>query len=177
MTSERDVSKLVLKAIAQGGNRSALFWWMVENHDVIADKAGTRIHWQTVCAAIAEVGLTDTRGRVPSERNARETWRQARLAVARARQKVDAVPAAASRSKPPCRLPTGLQPQVVPPPPGSEPRSQNLPVVLSTGTAVGAPQPASDGEDGMTEEQRRHVAEQFANIKKAFEEHDRKFRF
>ena len=63
-----------------------MFRWMVEQHDeMVAASMGKRIRWGAFCAKAAAKGLTDTRGQPPSERNARETWFQARKAVAIAR--------------------------------------------------------------------------------------------
>ncbi len=59
---------------------------MVDHHDeIIAAFAGERIRWTAFCAEVTRLGLTDTGGRPPTERNARETWRQARRMVARAK--------------------------------------------------------------------------------------------
>jgi hypothetical protein len=61
---------------------SSLFRWMVEHHDDIVEAwNGERINWRTPCAALAELGLTDMRGKPTTKGNARETWRQARCFV------------------------------------------------------------------------------------------------
>jgi len=79
-------SRAILATIGRSKARSPLFWWMVEHHDaIIAAAAGERIRWGAFCAEATRLGLTDTRGRPPTERNARETWRQARRVVARAK--------------------------------------------------------------------------------------------
>ncbi len=79
-------AKAILRTIERSKRRSSLFWWMVEHHDdVLAAAKRERIDWVAFCAEAAERGLTDTRGRQPTERNARETWRQARRVVAAAR--------------------------------------------------------------------------------------------
>jgi hypothetical protein len=79
-------SRAILTTIGRSEARSPLFWWMVEHHDaIIAAAAGERIRWGAFCAEATRLGLTDTRGRPPTERNARETWRQARRVVARAK--------------------------------------------------------------------------------------------
>ena len=79
-------TRAVLRTIQRSERRSALFWWFVENHDQVQKAAqGARIDWASFCAEAAKRGLTDTRGHPPTERNARETWRQARRAVSEAR--------------------------------------------------------------------------------------------
>lgn len=74
----------ILEHIAKPESRSPLFWWMLEQHDkIIAAAAGRPIHWKQFCADVAAIGITDTKGKVPTERNARETWRQVRREKAR----------------------------------------------------------------------------------------------
>ena len=74
----------VLENIARPGNRSPLFWWMLERHDEIVEFAvGRRMDWKGFVAGATELGITDTLGRPVKERNARETWRQVRLEKAR----------------------------------------------------------------------------------------------
>lgn len=71
-----------MKTIRYSKERSPLFRWMVEHHDAMLRVAqGQRIRWAPFCAKAAEHGLTDTRGQPMTERNARETWTQARRAV------------------------------------------------------------------------------------------------
>ncbi len=117
MRTGRRLSKYILRTIARSEHRSPLFWWMVEHHDEIVASAGRRIHWKSVCAAAAECGLTVTRGQPPSERNARETWRQARLAVAEARHREQAEPPPKPGAKYPSRISPDWRPTLVPPPP------------------------------------------------------------
>jgi len=86
MKQDQRLTRTVLQIIARSDARSPLFWWMVDHHDeIIAAAAGERIRWAAFCAEAARLGLTDTRGRPPTERNARETWRQARRVAARAK--------------------------------------------------------------------------------------------
>jgi len=87
MRQDQRLTRTVLQTIAQSDARSPLFWWMLGHHDeIIAAAAGERIRWAAFCAEAARLNLTDTRGRPPTERNARETWRrQARRVVARAK--------------------------------------------------------------------------------------------
>jgi hypothetical protein len=86
MKQDARLTRTTLQIIARSDARSPLFWWMVDHHDeIIAAFAGERIRWTAFCAEVTRLGLTDTRGRPPTERNARETWRQARRVVARAK--------------------------------------------------------------------------------------------
>jgi len=88
---------------------------MVDHHDeIIAAVAGERIRWAAVCAEVTRLGLTDTRDRPPTERNARETWRQARRVVARAKLRQAA---AAPSSKPSSLIAPDRQASLVQPPP------------------------------------------------------------
>ena len=83
MTRQPGTAKTIIQAMQRSDRRSSLFWWMVEHHDEIkAASAGQRISWKAFCERAAAEGLTDTRGGVPKERNARETWRVARRFVA-----------------------------------------------------------------------------------------------
>ncbi|MDE1905505.1 MAG: hypothetical protein KGH75_03530 [Rhodospirillales bacterium] len=107
-TRKRD-TRAVMKLIEQSGERSPLFWWMVEHHDeMMATANGSRIRWAPVCARLTALGLVDTRGQAPTERNTRETWLQARKAVAAAR-----AAAAPPRPKPPSRFPKDWSPPVI----------------------------------------------------------------
>jgi hypothetical protein len=87
MSRQKRDTEAILRTIERSEQRSSLFWWMVERHDEILQASERqRISWPAFCAEAAKRGLTDTRGRPPSEGNARETWRQARIAVANARK-------------------------------------------------------------------------------------------
>jgi len=93
MTRRNRDTRAILKTIERSEERSPLFWWMVEHHDEMIQSAqGNRIRWAPFCAKAVERGLVDTRGRPPTERNARETWAQARRAVQEARAKLAARP-------------------------------------------------------------------------------------
>ena len=129
MRTGRKPTEAILGAIARG-NRSPLFWWMVEHHDEIAARAGERIHWDGVCAKAAELGLTDTTGSPPSRRNARETWRQARLYVAKARER--RAQQQRPGSTPPSRISPDWRPQAARPASGS-----------AAPATLGAPLPAA----------------------------------
>jgi hypothetical protein len=78
--------RALLASIARPDDRSPLFWWLLEQHDaIVAAAAGRRMRWATLCARFAELGLTDTKGKPPTLRNARETWLQVRKEAARLR--------------------------------------------------------------------------------------------
>lgn len=84
---------------------------MVEHHDEMVEAAGgKRIRWAPFCAKAMALGLVDTRGQAPTERNARETWAQARRAVREARAELAARP-----PKPiyPSRMPKGWVPPAI----------------------------------------------------------------
>ena len=111
--SERNATKAMLEAIARGEDRTSLFWWMVEHHDEIIASAGTRISWVTVCARATQQGLMNTKGQPFTTRNARETWLQARRAVAKARASVAEQPPQPRRRVFPSRISPDWRPQVV----------------------------------------------------------------
>jgi hypothetical protein len=116
MTRRKRDTRALLKLIEHSEERSPLFWWMVEHHDdMLATAHGKRIRWAPVCLKLAALGLVDTRGLAPTERNARETWLQARKAVAAAR-----AAAKPPRPKPPSRFPKDWSPTVL--------REQEIPI-------------------------------------------------
>jgi hypothetical protein len=131
MKRARRLTKALLRSIARGEDRSPLFWWMVEDHDLIVASAGKRIYWKGLCAQAAKLGLNDANGNPPSPRTARETWRKARVAVAEARAAEAAQPPPRPGSVFPSRIPKDWRPQVVP-----------VPAAAASGTAV-ALRPAS----------------------------------
>jgi hypothetical protein len=111
MTGRKRDTRTILKLIEQSEERSPLFWWMVKHHDeMVATSNGKRIRWAPFCEKAAGLGLVDTRGSPPTERNARETWLQARKAVATARERAAANP---PRPTPPSRFPKGWTPPIV----------------------------------------------------------------
>ena len=119
MKHDQRQTRAILDTIARSDARSPLFWWMVEHHDeIIAAAAGQRIRWGSFCAEAARIGLTDTRGQPATERNARETWHQARRMVERARLPLTAAPTAPSASS---RSASAPQSPLVPPPPTRPP--------------------------------------------------------
>lgn len=80
-----------------------MFWWLVENHDlVVQSSAGQRIPWVTFCAHLADLGLKDRNGCNPKPHTARITWLRARKAVeaATAKNNVGSVQTPAPRPMP-----------------------------------------------------------------------------
>src|SRR5271166_5861811 len=114
MSRRKRDTKAILRTIERSEQRSSLFWWMVEHHDeLIQASAHQRINWSAFCTEAAARGLTDTRGCPPSAVNARQTWRQARKAVAEARAAEAAEPPPRPGSVYPSRIPKDWRPQVV----------------------------------------------------------------
>lgn len=118
MVGKSDAS-VVLEHIARSTDRSSLFWWMLDHHDEIVTAArGRRIRWKQFCADVTALGLTDTRGKPVTERNARETWRQVRRENARTEKlrrerEVTKAAVAEARRHYPSRQPTEWRPEVV----------------------------------------------------------------
>jgi hypothetical protein len=135
MARQNRDTKAIMNSVQRNRLRSNLFRWMVRHHDSIIERwNGERIDWRTFCAELAALGLTDTRGKPATEGNARETWRQARKAVAKAR----ATAAAKAVTKPPrpvypSRIAKYARPENAPPLPGQ----------------VETARPADDGYDAM----------------------------
>jgi hypothetical protein len=143
MARRKRDTKAILRIIERSEERSPLFYWMVEHHDEILQAAGgKRIRWAPFCAKAVALGLVDTRGQAPTERNARETWAQARRAMQEARAELEARP-----EKPiyPSRMPKWTPPAILeaiaagnPAVDGAAARGATVPVVPppSTGTAL-----------------------------------------
>lgn len=112
----REKTERVLALIARPANRSALFWWMLENHDRIAAAAvGTRMDWRSLCAEFSAMGMSDTTGKPVSETNARKTWLRARREKQRRDEAVRASEAARAaaaevRKSYPSRQPADMRP-------------------------------------------------------------------
>ena len=114
MARQKRDTKAILKVIERSGDRSDLFWWMVEQHDEIIKKAsGKRIHWPSVCAEAARRGRMDRLGRPPTVMTAKKTWQ-------RARKEVEAARAAETPAPPPqinpSRIDKTWRPPSAPPP-------------------------------------------------------------
>ena len=109
--------KAILKEVARGGERSSLFWWLVEHHDeIVAQAVGKRMRWEPLCARFAAHGLRDANGRPPTPRTARETWLQARRTVGQARERKRQADASARPGQTmPSRISPDWRPQIVPP--------------------------------------------------------------
>ncbi len=73
MKIKRAGVRTILKQIAQRGDRSFLFHWMVEHHDEMLDRAkGGKLIWGELCVTFREHGLTNQLGQpCRSERPAR----------------------------------------------------------------------------------------------------------
>jgi hypothetical protein len=118
MARQKRDTKAILKTIERSGDRSDLFWWMVEQHDEIIKKAnGSRINWPSVCAAAAERGRMDRLGQPPSVMTAKKTWQRARKAVAASRTSEAAQP---PRPVYPSRVDKDWTPRNAPPPVNQE---------------------------------------------------------
>jgi len=73
-----------LKALAQGPERSPLFWWMYNHHaDLERTWAGQRANWLNFCSQMATLGITDQTGKSPTRRTAAKTWERVRQQKAR----------------------------------------------------------------------------------------------
>ena len=84
---KRAIMKSILRELSHSSERSSLFWWMVENHDMLAGAtAGRRIRWKPACAYFDRLGLKDAEGKPATIRTARETWSKARAEVKQLRQ-------------------------------------------------------------------------------------------
>jgi len=71
-----------LQQLERGAGRSALFYWMVDNHDRLAAAGPAHsLRWRALCAGFRALGLTDAHGRRPSVAAARDTWAKARKTV------------------------------------------------------------------------------------------------
>jgi hypothetical protein len=114
MARQNRDTKAIDNTVARNRLRSSLFHWMVKRHDDLAERWGDgKVDWRTACEEFVELGLTDTRGKAATERNARETWLQARKHVSAKRAK------AAEQPPPrinPSRLPKDWRPANAPPP-------------------------------------------------------------
>lgn len=109
------LTRALLRTAERSDRRSPLFWWMVDNHDQMLSAARDRpISWDAFAGEAARLGLTDTKGQPPTPRNARETWIQARRAVAKERER-QAAEAAKPRvgAIPPSRIPHDWRPEEV----------------------------------------------------------------
>jgi hypothetical protein len=76
--------KAILQKAEEPYARSALFQWLLENHDSFkAAAAPRRLEWTVLCVEFAKEGLTDMKGQPPSPATARKTWQRVRKERAR----------------------------------------------------------------------------------------------
>jgi hypothetical protein len=153
----------ILGEVAHCGDRSPLFWFLVEQHDELVEHAaGKRMRWDTLCKHFAEHGLTDRRGAQATPETARKTWQRARQFVAQVRARKQAADALKKpgQTYPSNRSPD-WRPEVVPQTPGVAQRQAMAqhPVVASpmqlpvpaSGPVPGSPPtalaPQDDGPD------------------------------
>ena len=177
MTDDSRRTSHILDAVGRPSTRSPLFWWMVEHHDrILARAVGGRLAWGELCALFAGAGLLDATGKPASARTARETWRQARLAVRRGAEWEAA--RAAERAKvsiPPARrkpgsVPAYVMPAGTPTAPAPAPRS-TVPVPFPA-----PPTPLAEGEEEDTPEERARIEAAKAGVRAQFRKSDEKFR-
>lgn len=73
-----------LKALAQGPERSPLFWWMYNRHaDLERLWTGQRVNWLNFCSQMAALGIMDQTGKPPIRKTAAKTWERVRQQKAR----------------------------------------------------------------------------------------------
>jgi hypothetical protein len=83
--------------------KSALYVWMLENHDTFAAvvaQAG-RPNWTALAEAFGAQGYTDSDGQSPSDEVTRQTWWRVRKTVKARRAKHPAVPLPPQTTTPP----------------------------------------------------------------------------
>jgi hypothetical protein len=135
-----------MEEVAHGGERSTLFWFLVEHHNELLKQAeGKRFRWKALCERFAQHGLTDARGETASPRTARQTWLRARKAVAEAKKRKQASDAAKRPGAVyPSRISPEWRPTVVPQKPVSP-----TPKSISATPQLASPAPSSqEGPDG-----------------------------
>lgn len=106
----------ILDDVAQSPERSTLFWWLREHHDVfLAAAAGRRIRWLPHIPRFLALDLRDGEGKPVTPRTASDTWAEVKRDIARVR----ASQAEQVRKLQPSRLPVTWRPQAATPPPSS----------------------------------------------------------
>jgi hypothetical protein len=113
MSKRQSQLSAVGKAAGEDPRRSALFRWLVENHDALAASlAGPRVNWKPLIQLAVDAGALTHTGRPPSDVNMRRTWRKARLYVSSQRKEGDRRPADANapRARHPRELRAGARP-------------------------------------------------------------------
>ncbi len=71
------------KDVKEGGDRSPLFWWLVDHaEELTRERAARRIAWEKHCARFERLGILDATGNPPSVATARKTWWRVRKFLA-----------------------------------------------------------------------------------------------
>ncbi len=82
MSKKRTGLGVILKAIARGPERSALFYYLYDNHDDIVRAAiGRRIRWEPLAASLKDLALLDGVGGPPTAQTVRKTWWKVRKEI------------------------------------------------------------------------------------------------
>lgn len=185
--------RAVVGEIRKSGDRSPLFWWLVEHYDEIARAAeGRRLQWSSLCARFAEAGLTDLTGKPPSANTAKVTWQRVKRAVAKSRQRQAAELAEPRRvgATPPSRIPRDWRPEQVGQPAQTGPVTAPAPpetaqIPAQAHTVLAAPEQSEKDrkfEQAFDEWLKRAgvppaLREQYRGFYQGAYEHDRRFRF
>jgi hypothetical protein len=102
------VSELTQAALSK---RSALYVWMLENHDTFAGvvaKAG-RPNWKALAEMFGAQGYTDSAGQAPSDEVTRQTWWKVRKALKARRAKRASGPTKETQPTPSAASPPAQQ--------------------------------------------------------------------
>lgn len=84
MSTQNKWREAIREHLARSGDRSSLFWWLLENHDWVLEVAdGRRLMWTELCPKFAEMGLTDRTGKPARPKTAKLTWERVRKERAR----------------------------------------------------------------------------------------------
>jgi hypothetical protein len=100
----------ILRAVAKGRQRSALFWFLYQHHDEILTAAKGKLSWQHLVAEFRYLGLTDRNGCPPSLNTAKVTWQRVRRTLARERSVM--ATGVSSRQRQPSRMSPEWRPLV-----------------------------------------------------------------
>ena len=106
--------RAIVTEISRSGERSSLFWWLVDHHDEIVQASqGRRLQWEALSKRFAEAGLTDLSGKPATPHTARITWQRVRRMVAEARERQAAAAPRRVGSVMPSRVPKDWRPPLV----------------------------------------------------------------
>jgi hypothetical protein len=84
MKSQKTDREAIREDIVRSGERSPLFWFLLESHDWIVEQADSRrLNWTKLCLRFDELGLTGATGKRAGTETARSTWRRVRKEKAR----------------------------------------------------------------------------------------------